>query len=261
MKNWRLVNIFTLIGVLIVNALANGLPLNGQTTAELSDRYPALLTPAGYVFSIWGLIYLALIGFSVFQNLPGQIDNQRLNRIGGWFSAANLLNAGWLFAWHWEKVWLSVGLMVGLLASLLIIYTRLEIGKHGRVPPLEQWLVDFPFSLYLGWISVALVTNISAALISSKWGAFGLTQTFWAIVLIIIITLLGLLMIRQRNALTYPAVLIWALLGIRLRPGQEADVSTAAGLAAFVLLLYIVFRLLRARQAELVSSRVNRTRF
>jgi hypothetical protein len=164
MSKWRLINALTLAGMLVVNALANALPLNGKNTGEISDSYPVLFTPAGYVFSIWGLIYIALIGFAVFQALPGQKTNPRINRIGGWFALSNILNMAWLFAWHWEVLWLSVVFMLGLLASLLVIYTRLEIGVHARTSPLEQALVDFPFSLYLGWISVATIANLSAAL-------------------------------------------------------------------------------------------------
>lgn len=255
MSKWRLINALTLAGMLVVNALANALPLNGKNTGEISDSYPVLFTPAGYVFSIWGLIYLALIGFAVFQALPGQMTNARIKRIGGWFALANVLNMAWLFAWHWEVLWLSVAFMLGLLASLLVIYTRLEIGLRVRTSPLEQALVDFPFSLYLGWISVATIANVSAALYASGWNGFGLAPQVWTLIMIVVTAILGLLMIQRRNALTYPAVLIWALIGIRVRPDQNESVGTAAAAAAFLLLLYLTFRLLRARQMEFIRAR------
>jgi hypothetical protein len=258
MSKWRLMNALTMAGMLLVNALANTLPLNGKNTGEISDSYPVLFTPAGYVFSIWGLIYLALIGFSVYQALPAQMNHPRINRIGGWFTLANVLNIAWLFAWHWEVLWLSVVLMLGLLACLLIIYTRLEIGLHARISSLEQALVDFPFSLYLGWISVATIANVSAALFDSNWNGFGLAPQVWAIIMIGVTAILGLLMISRRNALTYPVVLIWALLGIRLRPDQIEPVGTVAAAAAFILLLYLTFRLLRARQLEMLRARGTR---
>lgn len=258
MNKWRLINALTLAGMLVVNALANALPLNGKNTGEISDSYPVLFTPAGYVFSIWGLIYLALIGFTVFQALPAQMTNPRLNRIGGWFALSNILNMAWLFSWHWEVLWLSVFFMMGLLASLLVIYMLLEIGFHGRSSPMEQTLVDFPFSLYLGWISVATIANVSAALYSSGWNGFGLAPQVWAVIMIVVTAILGLLMIHRRNALTYPAVLIWALIGIRVRPDQHETVGTAAAAAAFILLLYLTFRLLRERQMEFIRARGNR---
>lgn len=258
MNKWRIVNALTLTIMLIVNTLANTLPLNGKTTAEISDSYPVLFTPAGYVFSIWGLIYLALIGFTVFQALPGQQTNSRIERIGGWFALANLLNAGWIFAWHWELLGLSVILMLGLLTCLLVIYTRLEIGLHPPLHPMERALVDFPFSLYLGWISVATIANISAALYAAGWNGLGLAPEIWAVIMIGVATLIGLLMIHRRNAVVYPAVLIWAFIGIRLRPEQVEVVGTAAGVAAFILLIYITLRMLRARQKMLLEARGER---
>ena len=244
--------------MLIVNTLANTLPLNGKTTAEISAAYPALFTPAGYVFSIWGLIYLALIGFTIFQALPGQQANPRIERIGGWFALANLLNAGWIFAWHWAFLGLSVILMLGLLTCLLVSYTRLEIGLHPPVRPMEQALVDFPFSLYLGWISVATIANISAALYAVGWNGFGISPVIWAVIMIGVATLIGLLMIHRRNAITYPAVLIWAFIGIRLRPEQVEVVGIAAGAAAFILMIYITLRMLRARQQMFLDARGER---
>lgn len=258
MNKWRWLNALTLAGMLLVNSLANALPLNGKNTGQISDSYPVLFTPAGYVFSIWGLIYLALIGFTVFQALPGQLANPRINRIGGWFALANVLNIAWLFAWHWEILWLSVVFMVGLLSCLLVIYTRLEIGLHARTSPLEQTLVDFPFSLYLGWISVATIANISAALYASGWDGFGLAPEVWTVIMIFITVLLGVLMIQRRNAITYSAVLIWALIGIRVRPDQNPTVGTAAAAAAFLLLLYLTLRLLRERQLALLQARGSR---
>lgn len=258
MSKWRLINALTLAGMLVVNALANALPLNGKNTGEISDSYPVLFTPAGYVFSIWGLIYIALIGFAVFQALPAQRANERINRIGGWFALSNVLNMAWLFAWHWEVLWLSVVFMVGLLACLLVIYTRLEIGLHARTSPMEQTMVDFPFSLYLGWISVATIANVSAALYASGWNGFGLAPQVWTVIMIIVAAVLGLLMIQRRNALAYPAVLIWALIGIRVRPDQNETVGTAAAAAAFLILLYLTFRLLRERQMEFIRARGTR---
>lgn len=258
MNKWRIFNAMTLVIMLIANTLANALPLNGKTTADISNSYPVLFTPAGYVFSIWGLIYLALIGFTVFQALSGQQAHPRIERIAGWFGLANLLNTGWIFAWHWEILWLSVILMLGLLACLLVIYNRLEIGLHDRINPLEQALVDFPFSLYLGWISVATIANVSVALLAAGWNGFGVSPEIWAVVMIGIATLLGLLMIHRRNAIAYPAVLIWSFIGIRVRPDQVEAVGAAAAVAAFILLIYLTLRMLRARQLSFLQARGDR---
>jgi len=258
MHKWRVPNLVTLVFMLIVTAMADGIPFNAQTTADVSAKFPTLFTPAGFTFSIWGLIYIALIGFAIYPFLPGALLNARLEKIGGWFAAANLLNAFWLAAWHWELFWLSVLLILGLLGCLLVLHQRLEIGRHGRVNPVEQGLVDVPVSLYLGWISVATIANISVALSAAGWNGFGIAPETWAILMIGVTTLLGILMIHRRNALTYPAVLIWALIGLRLKSSGAESVGLAAGIGAFILLIYLIFRLLRARQTAMLAARGTR---
>ncbi len=257
MKTLRWLNILTLIVTLTVNALANILPINNQNTEQISDSYPVLFTPAGYVFSIWGLIYLALIGFAIYQALPGQANNPRLQKIGVWFSAANLFNAAWIFAWHYRLLLLSEALMLGLLASLLLIYTRLEIGKT-RVNPVEGVFTHLPFSLYLGWISVATIANTSVLLFDAGWNGFGLSPEFWTVLVIAVGAALGIAMIRLRHEIVYPFVIIWAFTGIQLKPSSPDLIATSAGAAALIVLIYLIFRLLRARQLSLLEARKDR---
>ncbi len=260
MKLVRLANLITLVVVLVVNYLANALPLNNQTTGQISDSYPVLFTPAGYVFSIWGLIYLALIWFAVYQALPQQADNPRLNKIGWLFSAANLFNAAWIFSWHYNQLLLSEVFMVGLLGSLIWIYLRLEIGKI-QLSPLERLFSEFPFSLYLGWISIATIANTSVLLYDAGWNGFGLSAEFWTVLVLAVGALLGILMIRQRNAITYPLVILWAFVGINLKPSTPEPIGTAAGIAALIVLLYLIYALLRARQQALLAARKDRPNF
>lgn len=258
MKLIRLLNIFTLLITLIANYLANALPLNNQTTGQISDSYPVHFTPAGYVFAIWGLIYLALIGFTVYQALPAQANNYRIQKIGLWFSAANLFNAAWIFSWHYNQLLLSEFFMVGLLVSLLIIFMRLEIGKKA-LKPVEALLSEFPFSLYLGWISVATIANTSVLLFDAKWNGVGLSPEIWTVLVIAVGALLGILMIRLRNAITYPLVIIWAFTGITLKSNVSDLVGTAATAASLLVLLYLIYSLLRARQKALLAERKDRT--
>jgi len=252
-------NILTLIVTLVVNILANALPINGQNTGQISDSYPVIFTPAGYVFSIWGLIYLALIGFAVYQALPSQANNPNLAKIGPWFSLSNILNAGWIFAWHYRVLWLAEVLMLGLLITLLVIYTRLEIGKT-RVKPVEGLFTRFPFSLYLGWISVATIANTSVLLYAAGWNGFELSLEFWTVLVILVGTGLGIAMIRLRREVVYPFVLIWAFTGIQLKSSSFEPVATTAGAASLILLFVIVFSLLRARQLALLEARKDRAK-
>jgi benzodiazapine receptor len=140
----QLVVVLAVVATVLLNGLANALPLNGLTTGEISDRFQVYFVPAGYVFSIWGLIYLALAAYAVYQALPAQRENARLGRIGYLFVLSCLANVTWLFLWHYEQFAWTMVAMIGLLLSLIAIYLRLGIGRT-QVPPAERWLVHVPF--------------------------------------------------------------------------------------------------------------------
>ncbi len=231
----RISNFITLILVLMANGLANSLPLNGITTGEISAKYPTLFTPAGYVFSIWGLIYLGLLAFGVFQLLPSQRQNARLERIGYWFTASNLLNATWIFLWHYEIINLTLLIMLGILITLLAIYLRLGIGKVPTTTA-ERWLVDLPFSIYLGWITVATVANASVALYRIAWTGWGIAAEMWTIIMLLIASLLGILMTITRREVAYPLVLSWAFIGIAVQ-WQTAPLIAGVAVSLAIILL------------------------
>lgn len=235
MKVTRILNLLTLLLTITVNGLANALPINNRETGEISDSFNALFTPAGYVFAIWGVIYLALGVFAVWQLLPAQRDNQRLDRIGPWFIIANLANGAWIFAWHYLQFTLSLIIMVVLLIALLVIYTRLQIGVK-PVSPKERWFVDTPFGIYLGWISVATIANVSSVLIDLGWNGFGISAEIWTVIMIVIAVVLGILMTWRRQEIAYPLVLVWAIFGINQNMVGGALVHTTALIAAIVLL-------------------------
>ena len=162
MKTRQILNLIALLGTVIVNGLANALPFNGITTGEISDSFPVLFTPAGYVFSIWGVIYLLLFGFAVYQALPSQRDNPRLERIGYWFVLSSLFNAVWIFLWHYGYFLLTLLAMLGLLVSLIVIYQRLQIARKIRNQQLDS---DFRVQAFdpedgLGEVRCAAVRQI-----------------------------------------------------------------------------------------------------
>lgn len=260
MKIVRSLNLISLLASIAVNVLANALPINNITTGELSDQYPVLFTPAGYVFAIWGLIYVSLLAFGLFQVLPRQRDNPHIDKLGPWFILANIFNGSWIFAWHYELVPLSMALMIGLLISLITIYYRLNIGRDNP-DQIIQTFVHFPFSVYLGWISVATIANASVLFYTLGWNGWGVTAEVWTILVLVVGTALGILMIRNRNEIAYPLVLIWAFAGILFKPQSIPPVSTAAGIAALGLLLFLMVTLLRARQHSLIEARKDRGRF
>jgi benzodiazapine receptor len=254
MKLRQVLNIVVFILVVAVNGLANSLPINNQTTGEISDSYPVMFTPAGYVFSIWGVIYLGLLGFVIYQALPGQRDNPRLERVGYWFVWSCVFNSIWIFLWHYELMPWSVLVMAGILASLILVYLRLEIGRS-QVPAGETLLARLPFSIYLGWISVATIANVSVLLYSLGWDRFGLLEQVITVILLAIGSLLGFLMARRHADVAYPLVLAWAFAGIVVNQAGFILVGIAAGVAAVGMLAAALFALLlRRRTREAISG-------
>jgi hypothetical protein len=208
--------IVTVIVTLIVNVLANALPLNGLNTGQISDRFQVYFVPAGYVFSIWGLIYLGLIAFVIFQGLPAQRENPRLRATGWWVSLGGLANSAWIFLWHYEHFSLTLVAMLTLLVTLLITYLRLGIGNNA-VPVVEKWAVHLPFSIYLSWITVATVANVTDVLDYLKWNGFGISPTIWMGIVLAAVLVITALMNFTRHDVAYALVILWALAGISIK--------------------------------------------
>lgn len=208
--------ILSILITLVVNGLANALPLNGQSTGEISDRFEVYFVPAGYVFSIWGLIYLGLIAYAIFQALPSQRENPRLRAIGWWVVLGGMANSIWIFLWHYEQFPLTLVAMLALLATLLVTYLRLGTGKT-RVAAGERWAVRVPFSIYLGWITVATVANVTSLLDYLQWDGFGIAPEIWMGVMLVAVLVIAALMNFTRRDVPYAAVILWALAGISVK--------------------------------------------
>ncbi len=224
-----ILNIVALAVTLLLNTLATTLPLGGRTTAEISDSFKILFVPAGYVFSIWGLIYLALIGFAVFQALPAQQHNRWVRATDGWFLLTCLANSLWLLLWQYGFYPPTLVLMLTLLAALIVIYRRL--AALGPAEAASRWLVRIPFSLYLGWITVATVANASAVLVDLGWDGSPLTQVTWTVLMIAVAAGLALLMPYRHRDLTYAGVVVWALIGILVKQMAYAPIVVGCVIA------------------------------
>lgn len=240
----QIVNLLTVILGLTVNILAVSLPLNGQDTAEISDRFKVYFVPAGYVFSIWGIIYLGWIAFTIFQFSPSQRQNPRLRRLGYLFALSNIANAAWLFCWHYNLFGLSVLVMLTLLGLLIASYLRLNVNRS-PVPRTEYWSVDVLFSIYLGWITVATVANIADWLYFIDWNGFGIPAQTWTVIMLLVASLLGLAMTLIRRDIAYVAVLAWAFTGIAIKQTTAPIVILSAAIAAVAMLGLAIFSLLR----------------
>jgi len=241
-------NILTVILALLVNVLSNTLPLNGQNTGEISDRFKVFFVPAGYVFSIWGLIYIGWIAFVIYQALPAQKENPRLRKLGYLFATSNLFNAAWLFCWHYNLFGLSVLVMLSLLSLLIASYLALNVG-HTAASTAGKWCIDIPFSVYLGWVSVAAIANITDYLYFIGWNGFGLAPQAWAVIMLVIASLVGLLMALRRQDAGYLLVFVWAFAGIAIKQAGAPLVAYTAWLATGVALLLVVFSLVRRRRS------------
>ena len=242
----QIANLLTVILALVVNILASTLPLNGQNTGEISDRFQVYFVPAGYVFAIWGIIYIGWIAFTIFQFQPVQKESPRLRRLGYLFAISNIANAAWLFCWHYNLFGLSVLVMLVLLGLLLASYLRLNVNRT-PVSALEYWSVDVLFSVYLGWITVATVANITDWLYFIGWEGFGIPAQTWAGIMLAVASLLGLGMAITRRDVGYLAVLVWAFVGIAVKQTSAPLVVTSAWIAAALMAGLAIYGGIRRR--------------
>lgn len=236
--------VLAVIGTLIVNGLANSLPLGGVTTAQVSDQFQVYFVPAGYVFSIWGLIYLGLIAYAVYQALPSQRENPRLRRIGYPFIIGSLANIVWLFMWHYQLFPLTLVFMLILLAMLIVTFLNLGTGR-AQVSQAETWAVRVPFSVYLGWITVATIANVTDLLYYWKWDGFGISGQTWALILFAAVLVIAGLMSLTRRDIAYSLVIVWALAGIAVKQSAVQSLAIGALVTAGLVLVGLVYSLFR----------------
>ncbi len=243
--NW--LNIVAFVLTLLVNGLAGSTTiLGGKNTAQISDANPTLITPAGYVFSIWGIIYILLGIFVVFQALPSQRGKDFQKRIGWLFALSSVANIVWLFLWQFEYLSLSCVLMFLLLISLISIYLRLKIGKS-TASLREKLAVHLPFSVYLGWITIASIANVTVTLVSVNWDGLGISPETWATLIIIVTLLITILVITTRKDVAYGLVIIWALVGIAVKQSGNQNIVTMTEVSAVVIVIALVSSVLMSR--------------
>ena len=215
-KQLQIANSFFLVFTIIFNYLSNTGIFNGKTIANVSNQYHNLFTPAGYAFSIWGIIYILLIGFvfytgrSLFNPSKNEGDDF-VEKIGWWFVVSCLANCTWIVTWLYGFTGLSVVVLLLSLISLLKIL--LEALKYNSGTA-QKWFINIPFQIYTGWVSVALIAAVSAWLTKINWTGFGISEVIWTIILMIIATLIHLFMTWKKDAPIFAFVAVWALIAI-----------------------------------------------
>ena len=242
---YQVANVVAVIAALIVNTLATTLPLNGVPTYRVSDSYPNLFTPPGYVFSIWGVIYALAIIFMIYQARPGQRKEAYLTQIGFVYLLSAVANTSWLFVFHYSYgvpglFVFSLAPMAVLLFCLLAIYQRLGIGVKD-VPRNQKLAVHLPISVYLGWISLAIIANIASAFNVLIPGIPMPTQTLWTAIVIFVALVITILMVWTRRDFAFGLVVIWASIGIALnRIAMPLVFATSISVAAVVAILILL---------------------
>ena len=238
MKKELIIKLAVLVSVLamfVVNILSNVLPINGLTTAEISNAIQIYFVPAGYVFSIWGVIYLGIVIYliSMFTNFTKEDM-----AIAPFVIASSLANTIWIFMWHYQLIYLSVIFMLVILASLIVV--ALKLNK-----PEVSLVKKTPFNIYLGWISVASIANIAGALYTANWNGFGISPEIWSAIMLVIATGLAVLALIKKN-IAYSLVILWAVIGIVLKfQGVSNIVAITATLSVIVLILFMGYKLFK----------------
>jgi hypothetical protein len=242
-KVLQVVNILSFLAVLVVNALAATVGINGRLTGALSDDIPNLFVPAGLTFSIWGVIYILLLLFTIAQArglfAAGRESPGGTRRVGWLFFLSSVGNVAWILLWHYQLVGLSLLAMLLILGSLMAVHQGLGTGRS-RAGAAERWFFRLPFSVYLGWITVATIANVTALLVKAGWGGFGLAPEVWTVAVIVVAVLITAAVLATRRDAAYALVVLWALAGIALKrsadssPASQVVLVTAAACGAVV---------------------------
>ncbi len=244
--------VITYLVMVIVNGLANALPINEVTTGQVSDSYFDLFAPTGLTFSIWGLIYILLAGYTLYQlgflqEDKGAARMELFQNIGILFAISSIANAAWIFAWHYDAIGLSLLLMIVILVCLTLIAEKLRKEEFDLK---EKIFIRLPFSIYFGWITVATIANVTTYLVSTNWGGFGIPEQVWTVVILIIGTAIGIArMLRDKN-IAYGLVIIWAYTGIWIKhaspaefAGQYPAIISTVAICIFLLVVVEAFQM------------------
>lgn len=232
----QVIVVIATLATIIVNFMANALPLGGVTTGQVSDSFEVYFVPAGYVFSIWGVIYLGLAAYTVYQALPAQREDEKLRRIGYLYVGSSAANIVWLFLWHYQVFALTVVAMLGLLGFLIATYLHLGVGRE-RASAARVWAANVPFRIYLGWITVATIANVTTLLEFWGWGGWGIFPEHWAAILLVAGAAIASGVSITRGDVAYVAVIVWAFIGIAVKHAATPVVATTAWIAAVVVAL------------------------
>lgn len=244
-RNLSVLNLLSVILMITVSYYSQAIRLNNNTIGGVSEHYENLFTPAGYAFSIWGLIYLALLVYCFFQLnrvFVSEKDAGFVKKTGPWFIIANVSNAAWVVAWLFEDTLLSVILMFIILASLLKIIFNTNMERWDAPPKIIAF-TWWPICFYAGWITVAAIANVSAHLTSIGWRRWSFSEQQWTILLLVFTVIINLLITYRRNMREFALIGAWALVAIYVRHINENNslIAYTALAGGIVVLGYVSY--------------------
>ena len=236
----------SIVTLIVMNYLANAGAFGGQTNGDISAKYPTLVTPAGYAFSIWGIIFLGLLAFAIFQALPTQRTNPRFRAAGWWVVLNAFCNAIWSSLFNNERIGLALIVILVMLFSLAVIEQRLLARPNMPLLPtdpdatlpesaassVENWLARIPFSIYFSWLTVATILNVAVYLKSTEFSLMGLSEQTWAIAILITGLLIGAIIFNRFRSIAYIIVFAWAYVAIAVEQSDYSQVQLAAEVGA-----------------------------
>ncbi len=224
--------LIAIVATLFVNTVSNFFPPQGLNIGEIANTIlkGVQITPANYAFAIWGLIYLGLIAYGIFQLRPDQRSNPTIQKVDGLLIIACLAQIVWVYLFTMRQFWLSVVAMLAILLSLIGAYLQLRSGSQ-RTNREQKWLVQTPFSVYLGWISVATIVNVASALYSSNWNGGGISPTTWTVIMLIVGAIIAAIVALQRADVALTLVFVWAYVAIAIRQFTITPIWVTSDLA------------------------------
>ena len=250
----QLITFAAVVIAFIVNVLSNIFPLNGLTIGGISNTLfkDVLIIPANYAFAIWGLIYLGLFAFAIYQVLPSQRENLNLRKTAYLLTIASIAQSIWVYLFLSRLFVLSVIAMLLILLPLITVYLRLRNGTPASRA--EKWFIRYPISIYLGWISVATIVNIASALYINDWNGFGISPEVWTVIMVVIATFVAAIALLQRQDIAYSGVTVWALIAIAIKHWENSTLKIVALSCTFVIIAIGLFSKLKSQSSKVNNS-------
>lgn len=227
-KRLAILNVTAYVWMVALNALAILLPMNQITTQEISNLYHHILTPAGFTFIIWSVIYVLLL-MMVLYLLKGQ--GESVNQLSGWFILSSIANGFWIMAWHYDLLWLSLILTSVIVISLAIVFRRLQEERKHSKKMMKKIMVSLPISIYFAWSVVAWIENFAVVLVQGKYSGFGMTQVFWGNIAIAVVLGITVIVLEWYKDIAFALTICFALFGVWVQLNQSSESFWIQGMA------------------------------